>query len=184
VELIGPYLAACVLLLAAGAAKAVRPTDTARAVSVVVPLSLARTTALVRIGAVAEVVVGTVALVHPSPLSAALVAASFTSFAAFVAVVLARGGPLASCGCFGRPDTPATRLHAVVNALLAGSAVAVAATVPSGWLPSVLAHQPWRGVPMVLLSLLCAWLVLLALSRLAELGAARRLLGVTRGVTA
>ena len=39
-ELIGPYLAACVLLVAAGAAKAVRPVDTARAVAAVVRLPL------------------------------------------------------------------------------------------------------------------------------------------------
>ena len=183
-ELIGPYLAACLLLLAAGAAKAVRPADTARAVSAVVPMTLATTQVLVRTGAVVEAVVGAVALVHPSAVAASLVAASYAAFAVFVSVVLARGGPLATCGCFGKPDTPATRLHVVVNALLAASSAAVAATVPSGWLPTVLAHQPWRGIPVVLLSVLCAWLVFLALSRLAELGAARRLLGVTRGAGA
>jgi len=183
VELIGPYLAACLLLMAAGTAKAVRPTDTARAVAAVVPLALAPTRALVRAGAVAKAVIGAVALVHPSPVAAALVAASFSGFAAFVTVVLARGGPLASCGCFGRPDTPATKLHVVVNVLLAASAAAVAATVAPAWLPTVVRDQPWRGVPVVLLSALCAWLVYLAFSRLAELGAARRLLGVTRGTT-
>lgn len=180
-ELIGPYLAACLLLIVAGVAKSVHPTDTARAVAAVVPLTLAPTRALVRVGAAAEAVVGTVGLIRPSPLTAALVAASFAGFALFVSVVLARGGPLASCGCFGKPDTPATRLHVVVNAALAVAAVAVAATVHAGWLSVVLTHQPWRGIPLVLLSLLCAWLVFLALSRLAELGAARGLLGVTRG---
>jgi hypothetical protein len=69
----------------------------------------------------------------------------------------------------------------VVNLVLAGSAVVVAATVTAGWLPSLLDHQPWHGVPVALLSLLCGWLTILALSRLADLGAARRLLGVTRG---
>ena len=183
-ELIGPYLAACLLLVFAGAAKAVRPTDTARAVSVVVPMALAAIRPLVRAGAVAEAAVGTVALAYPSPVTAGLVGLSYLGLAGFVAVVLARGGPLATCGCFGKPDAPSTRLHVVVNFALAGSAAAVAATVNPGWLPALLAGQPWYGVPLVLLSLLCAWLAFLALSLLAELGATRRILGVTRGPTA
>jgi uncharacterized protein YjeT (DUF2065 family) len=184
VELIGPYLAACLLLVVAGVAKAVRPTDTVRAVAAVVPMALAAIRPLVRTGAVAEAAVGTVALAHPSPVTAGLVALSYLGLASFVAVVLARGGPLATCGCFGKPDTPATRLHVVVNFALAGSAATVAATVNPGWLPALLAAQPWHGVPLVLLSLLCAWLSFLALSRLAELSAARRMLGVTRGPAA
>jgi uncharacterized protein YjeT (DUF2065 family) len=150
VELIGPYLAACLLLAVAGVGKAMRPADTARAVAAVMPMPLGAIRTLVRTGA----------------------------------VVLARGGPLASCGCFGRPDTPATRLHVIVNIALAASSAAVAATVNPGWLPTILAAQPWHGVPLVLLSLLCAWLSFLVLSRLAELGAVRRMLGVTRGTGA
>lgn len=180
-ELIGPYLAACLLLAVAGAAKAREPTDTARAVSAVVPVPLATARVLVRTGALAEAVVGVAALVRPSPVTAGLVALSYSCFAVFVVVVLARGGPLASCGCFGKPDTPATRVHVVVDLCLAGSALAVAASVPSGWLLPLLGVLPWHGVPLVLLSLLCAWLAFLAMSRLAELGAARRLLGITRG---
>ena len=180
-ELMGLYLAAALLLALAGAAKTVRPMDTARAVAAVVPVPLTMSRTLVRIGALAEAAVGTAAVAHPSPVTAELVAVSYLGFAAFVTVVLARGGALASCGCFGKPDTPATRLHVVVNLVLAGSAVAVAATVTPGWLPAVLELQPWHGVPLALLSVLCAWLAFLALSRLAELAAARQLLGVTRG---
>jgi len=177
----GPYLAACLLLAVAGVAKALRPTDTARAMTAVVPMTLAIIRPLVRAGAVVEAVVGTVALIHPSPITAGLVVLSYLAFSGVVVVVLARGGPLATCGCFGRPDTPATRLHLLVNLSLAASAMVVAVTVNPGWLPMLLTGQPWRGVPLVLLSLLCAWLAFLALSRLAELGAARRMLGVTRG---
>lgn len=180
-ELIGPYLAGCLLLAVAGTAKAFRPMDTARAVTAVVPLPLVAVHALVRVGALAEAVVGTAGFVHPSPVTAGLVALSYLGFTAFVAVVLARGGPLASCGCFGKPDTPATRVHVVVDLILAGSAMAMAAYGTAGWLPALLGRQPWHGAPLVLLSLLCAWLAFLALSRLPELGAARRLLGVTRG---
>jgi uncharacterized protein YjeT (DUF2065 family) len=184
VELIGPYLAACLLLAVAGVGKAMRPADTARAVAAVMPMPLGAIRTLVRTGAVVEAGVGTGALAHPSPVTAGLVALSYLGLAGFVAVVLARGGPLASCGCFGRPDTPATRLHVIVNIALAASSAAVAATVNPGWLPTILAAQPWHGVPLVLLSLLCAWLSFLVLSRLAELGAVRRMLGVTRGTGA
>ena len=183
-ELIGPYLAACALLVVAGVAKAVRPGDTARAVVATVPMPPRAGRLLVRTGAAVEAVVGTAGLVHPSPWTAGLVACSYLGFAAFVAVVLTRGGPLASCGCFGKPDTPATRLHVVVDLALAGSAVAVAGGVPAQWTPTLLAHQPGHGVPLVLMSGLAAWLAFLALGRLAELGAARRLLGITRGPVA
>ncbi len=182
-ELIGPYLAACVLLVVAGVAKAVRPGDTARALAALIPLPLAVLAPLVRVGAAVEALVGAAGLVRPSPWSAGLVTVSYLVFAAFVTVVLVRGGPLASCGCFGTPDTPATRLHVVVVLALAGSATAVAAAVPTQWLPTLLAAQPWHGAPLVPASLLCAGLAYLALGRLAEVGAARRLLGITRGPT-
>jgi len=184
VELIGPYLVACVLLVAAGASKAVRPGDTARAVADTVPLPLAVLAPAVRVGAGVEALVGLSGLAYPSTVTAGLVAVSYLAFAGFVTVVLVRGGPLASCGCFGRPDTPATRLHVVADLVLAVSAVTVAATVTAQGLGSLLAAQPWHGVPLALASLLGAWLAVLALGRLAEVGAARRLLGITRGSTA
>ena len=180
-ELIGPYLAACALLVVAGTAKSVHPGDTARAVVATVPVPAAVARVLVRTGAAVEAVIGTAGLVHPAPWTAGLVACSYLVFAVFVTVVLARGGPLASCGCFGTPDTPATRLHVAVNLVLAVSAAVVAVDVPAQWLPSLLAHQPGHGVPLVLISGLAAWMAFLALGRLAELGVARRLLGITRG---
>lgn len=180
-ELIGPYLVACLLLVGAGLAKAVRPGDTARAVADTVPLPVALLAPAVRAGAAVEAGIGLCGLAHPAAWTAGLVALSYTGFAAFVLVVLVRGGPLASCGCFGTPDTPATRLHVVVDLFLAAAALAVAVADPSRWLPSILATQPWGGVPLAMVSILAAWLAVLALGRLAALGAARRLLGVTRG---
>jgi hypothetical protein len=177
----GPYLAACVLLLAAGVGKVVRPMDTARAVADVLPVPLRAARPVVRAGAAAEALLGAAALAHPSPVAAGLVAASYAGFAGFVTLARARGGPLATCGCFGTPDTPATRTHVVVTLAFAVSAAVVTASGLSGWLPTLLAGQPWHGVPLVLLGLLCAWLAYLAMGRLAELGAARRLLGITRG---
>jgi len=177
----GPYLVACTLLMVAGVAKALRPADTARAVSAVIPVRLAVAAPLVRIGAATEGVLGTVGLLHPSAWAASAVAASYLLFAGFVVVVLTRGGPLASCGCFGTPDTPATRLHVVVDLVLAAAALVVAVRVPAGWLPALLAAQPWHGVPLVMASVLGAWVAALAMTRLAVLGAVRRQVGITRG---
>ena len=180
-ELTGPYLAACVLLVIAGAAKAARPGDTARAVAVTMKLRPTLVRPVVRSGAAVEVLIGLAGMARPSPLTAGLIAGSYLGFAVFVGVTLARDGPLASCGCFGTPDTPATRTHVIVDLVLAASALTVALKVPAEWLPRLLAGQTWSGVPLVVLSLLCAVLAILTMTRLSQLGAARRSLGITRG---
>jgi hypothetical protein len=179
VELIGLYLVGCGLLVAAGTAKAIHPDDTARALAALVPLGLRPLRRLVRAGAAAEAALGVTALVLPRPWSAGLVALSFTAFAVFVASARRAGGAVASCGCFGTPDTPATLAHVTVNAALAGAAAVVAGTAPSGTLVSILSDQPLLGVPLVVASALCAWLVYLVVSVLASLQAARTLTGVT-----
>lgn len=179
-ELIGPYLAGCVLLIVAGAIKAVRPGDTARAVAVTLRLAPGLLRPIVRSVAIVETLVGIAALARPSLLTAGSVAASYLGFAVFVSVTMVRGGPLASCGCFATPDTPATRTHVIVDLVFALSAFGVALTAPGDWLPRLLAGQPWSGVPLVGISLLSAGLAYLAMTRLAELGAARRSLGIVR----
>jgi hypothetical protein len=181
VELIGLYLVGCGLLVAAGTAKAIHPEDTSRALAVTVPLGLRSLRGLVRGGAVAEAGLGVAALVLPRPWSATLVALSFSGFAVFVAYARRVGGAVASCGCFGTPDTPATRAHVVVNAALATAAAVVAWAAPSGSLVSILSRQPGHGVPLVAASALCAWLAYLVVSVLASLEAARALTGITHG---
>ncbi len=191
-ELIGLYLIACVLLVAAGVAKSIRPTDTARALTAIVPMPLGRMRALVRIGSLAEAALGALALALPRPGPAGLVAASYAAFAVVVLVARSRGGAIASCGCFGTPDTPATLLHVVVDLVLAGAAVAVAAAAAAsgaastaaadrsaGTIASILSRQPLHGVPLILVSALGAWLTYLAISVMAELQGARRLTAVT-----
>lgn len=182
-ELIGPYLIACTLLVVAGWSKAARPLDTARALATLVPVRPARLVALVRLGSVAEAALGSVALVVPRPITALAVAVSYAAFAALVGVVRARGGAMASCGCFGTPDTPATTLHVVIDAGLALAAAAVAVSGPSGTVVSILAHQPLYGLPLVAASALGARLCYLAVVVLADLQAARRLTGVTFGAS-
>jgi hypothetical protein len=178
-ELIGMYFVACGLLAAAGVAKAFRPTDTARALTSIVPLPLARMRVAIRCGAVAEAILGVVALLVPRTVTAGLVGLSYVAFAGVVAYARSTGGAIASCGCFGKPDTPATMVHLVINVGLAASAFAVAAARPVGSLASVLSAQPGKGIPLVIASSLCAWLVYLAISVLAEVTAARRLTAVT-----
>lgn len=122
-----PYLAGGLLLVAAGVAKAVEPLSLVRALRaaglrVRAPL-LAR---WVRLVAAAEAVLGVIAVVHPTPVVAALVALSYAGFTAFVLRALRSGSPLASCGCFGKTDTPPTPGHAAVTAVVAVSAVLVA----------------------------------------------------------
>jgi hypothetical protein len=176
VELIGPYLAACALLVVAGVAKAARPDDTARAAVHVFGGTVGRWRWVVRAGAAAEVIVGAAALVVVGPALAGTVAASYVAFAGFVVLARRRGGPLASCGCFGRPDTPPTVLHAFVDAGLAVAAVWVAAAAPDGWtVPLVVDHGPWLGIPLLIASAACAFVAVLALSTYGRLVTARRL---------
>lgn len=177
-ELIGPYLIAAGLLVVAGVAKAARPDDTARAMSALLPgsQSLRLFRWIVRTGALAEAALGAVAVAFPRPSTAMLVALSYLCFFGVVAYARWRGGPLATCGCFGRPDTPPTVLHLVIDFALAAAAVAVAVGSPhDGTLVTQLAHQPWTGVPLLFVSTVGLWLTALALSALAALTGARRL---------
>lgn len=183
-ELIGLYLIAAGLLVAAGAGKAARPDDTARAMAALLPgapsFRLLRWS--VRMGALAEAALGVLAVVFPRPATAALVALSYLCFFGVVAFARWRGGPLATCGCFGRPDTPPTALHLVVDLALAGAALAVAASASGhGTLATLLAHQPGAGFPLLFVSAVGVWLTAMALSALAALAGARRLV---RPVTA
>jgi Methylamine utilisation protein MauE len=179
VELIGLYLVACVLLVAAGTAKAIRPADTARAFSAVVSLPPGVIRMAIRIGAVAEAALGAYALLYPRALSAGLVALSYAVFAVVVAYARARGGAIASCGCFGTPDTPATWLHVIVNLGLSAAAGFVAVAQPTGSMVSILSVQPLEGVPLIAASALAAWLTYLVISVLAALSAVRRLTAVS-----
>jgi len=188
VELIGPYLIGCVLLIGAGASKAARPDDTARAFLPMVPTRLRpvlpfRTLRiLIRLLAAVEGALGAVALLWPRPLTAALVGASYFAFAALIWYARSQGGALASCGCFGTADTPATSLHAAIDVVIGGAAVATAIASPtSGWLMTVLAAQPLHGLPLVALTAVGAGVTYLTLSGLARLHAVRLTLVASEG---
>ena len=116
------------------------------------------------------------AVLEPRPLTAGLVALSYLAFSAVVAYAWHRGGPLATCGCFGRADTPPTTVHLLLDLVLAASAAAFALSAPHhGTILSVMAHQPWSGVPLLFAAGVGASITFLALSPLAQLEGARRL---------
>ena len=103
-ELIGLYLIAAGLLVAAGVAKAARPDDTARAMAALLPAPCrsACCAALVRTGALAEAALGVRRPGVPAP--------GHRGARRLLSLLLRRGGrgrwrggPLATCGCFGDP---------------------------------------------------------------------------------
>jgi hypothetical protein len=155
----GPYLAGCLLMVLAGYTKAARPDDTARALSQLLsrPPNLRTASRIVRLVALLETSVALSALLLPgTPVPPLLVGASFAGFTAIVAMARAKGGVLASCGCFGKADTPPTVLHMLVTSVIGASAitVAVSATTASSsgartTLWANLSPQPWHGVPLL-----------------------------------
>jgi hypothetical protein len=162
-SLAGPFVAFALLLILAGVAKAARPLPTVRALQSV---KLPGSKAAVRTLGAGEAVLAVVALVTSggaSSVSAALVAISYASFAAFVFYARARGGTISSCGCFGKADSPPTAAHIVVNL----AAAAIAATVairPARSALVELAHSPGAGVPLTALILVTTGLAYLALA--------------------
>jgi hypothetical protein len=161
----GPFAIAAALLVLAGAPKIVRPRDTVNALRAA---GIPAPNVFVRIVAFAELAIGVDALVNGNRASAVFVALSYTAFTVFVVVALRRSTPLASCGCFGRDDTPPSWIHVAVDAGAVVAAVAVAAE-PGVGLPAVVRDQPLAGVPFLLLLVCGTFLAYLALSALPRL---------------
>lgn len=160
--LAGPAAAAALLLVAGGAPKAWAPGDTARALR---GLRLPVTPLVVRALGVAEAASGGAFLVSPGRATAAVIAAWYAVFAAVVALALRSDRPLATCGCFGRAETPPTVAHLllVVAASVTTAAFALAPAT------SLLAGQPALGLPFIAFTALTAWFGYLMMSRLAAL---------------
>ncbi|MCW2584631.1 MAG: hypothetical protein JWN55_147 [Frankiales bacterium] len=108
----GPFYAASALLVVAGAQKVVDPAPLVRAAKSV-RLRVPRHA--VRLLALAEAGLGVAALALGTRATAIAVALSYAAFTAFVLLARARGGVLASCGCFGKSDLPPTRTHALLT---------------------------------------------------------------------
>jgi hypothetical protein len=169
----GPMAIAALLLLAGGAAKARAPGDTARALRAVgVPAG----PRIVRAGAVLEIAVGVGALVAASPVPIALVAISYLAFSAFVVQALRVGTTLSSCGCFGKIETPPSRVHIVIDLLIVAMAAVVVVAGTDVSIPTVLRAQPLAGLPFLLLVGVGSGLVFLAFTSLPRTFAAVRAL--------
>jgi uncharacterized membrane protein YphA (DoxX/SURF4 family) len=124
--------AAAVLLLWSGLAKLARPDATATMLEGLFgrPSRTWRTVA--RLAGLTEVTVGAATLVTGSRPACAALAACYLLFTV-VAARLARGARPSPCGCFGRADAPASRIHVVVDAVACAAGVAGTAAPPSGW---------------------------------------------------
>jgi hypothetical protein len=126
----GPFLSISLLVVVAGLMKVSRPKYTVGA------LRAARLPAnhiLVRGLGAGEAIVGIAAVVYGGPLWAVAVAVFYIGFALFVVYGLRSGLPIASCGCFGSPDTPPSVGHVVLNSTAAVVALAVAMAPLGAW---------------------------------------------------
>ncbi|HVA75405.1 MAG TPA: MauE/DoxX family redox-associated membrane protein [Acidimicrobiales bacterium] len=147
-----PFLASTVLLGLAGAAKAMNPDYTARALHVA---GIKAGRWAVRAGAAAEIAVAVAALAVPNPITGALVGASYLAFAIFVGIALRKGWPLSTCGCFGRRDSVPSRSHLALDIGAVLSAAIWVCGRPRG-LSSALSGQPWTGWALLIISALVA----------------------------
>lgn len=169
----GPFAIAAALLVLAGAPKVLRPRATVNALRAA---GIPAPGVLVRAAAFAEVAIGVDALVRGSRPSAVLVACSYALFTGFVVIALHRSTPLASCGCFGRDDTPPSWLHVGIDLAAVVTAVVVALD-PGAGVPDVIRDQPLAGVPFLVLVACGTFLAYEALTALP------RLLALVRGRT-
>jgi hypothetical protein len=161
-DTLGPLMVSSLVLAAAGAAKLVRPNDTARALRV---SGIRATPSFVRAGSVMEFAIASIALLTSAPVAAAALAASYALFAVFMAWALRTGAPIASCGCFGTPDTPPTRTHVVINGLLSvGAAWAAWARPPS--LSQLLTDHTTAAITLLASSATAAALTIMTLTSL------------------
>jgi Methylamine utilisation protein MauE len=161
----GPYLAAAALLVAAGIGKLRNPSAVTPALRA---LRAPDREGLVRLLAVAEILLGAYALVSGRAVAAGAVAVCYGTFAGGLAVLLLRGHKEISCGCFGVEATPVGWLHVAVNVAF-GVACTIAAATDPGRLQSVADLSPAVAVGLVAAVGAIAYSAFLVLSRLSLL---------------
>ena len=144
----GPFLAISALLAVAGATKIVRPKYTVGALRAA---GLPASNSLVRLLGLAEVGTGLAAIWTGASLWAGAIGIFYLGFALFVIYALRSGIPIASCGCFGSPDTPPNVGHVVLDLTATAVALAVAIDPIGSWvgLPGV---EIWTAVAFLLFS--------------------------------
>lgn len=158
----GAFFLISALLLVSGGRKLSDPGPTAGALRA---SGLPSSRLLVYMLGTAEVAVGAGSLIFAGELAGWAVAALYFGFAAFVANALIRNLPIASCGCFGKADTPPTLVHVIVN-VFAVAVATWAAIAPAPPLIDVLRAQPLAGVPYVVFLAAGTYLLFLLLGEL------------------
>jgi len=124
--------AAAVLLLWSGLTKLARPDATAAMLAGLLRRPSRTWDPAARLAGLAEVAVGAAAVVTGGRPACAALAACYLLFTA-VAARLARGERPAPCGCFGRADTPTSRIHVAVDLVACIAAVAGIVAPPGAW---------------------------------------------------
>jgi len=159
----GPFAAACLLLVFAGASKIRRPTGTRPAATA---LGLPDSPGAVRTLGIVELGIAAIGLALGG-IAAVTVAIVYLALAIAAWRLLVRS-PGTACGCLGVSDTPVTATHIVVNfAAMIAALLAAAAGPPLAAVgTSVLAR-----VSFVLLVGCCASLVAMVLDTLPALNA-------------
>jgi hypothetical protein len=139
----GWFFASAALLVVSGAGKLV---DTRPTTGALRAAGLPNGGFVVRGLGLSEIAIGLGNLLWASTLLAWGQAALYGAFALFVVWALSRNIAIASCGCFGKPDTPPTWLHVFINTTAAAGAIYQAVIGPKN-LGAVLADQALAGVP-------------------------------------
>ncbi len=167
---VGPVHALAALLAVAAVAKLRNPSSAAVALG---RAGLPSTFALVRILALAELLVAAAVLLFGGVLAVVALGLLHLGFAAFIVRLLRAAGAKASCGCFGGAEAPAGRLHVVVNtAAAAVAAVSLGGSLPS--LPAVLGDRLSLALPYGAAVAVGAWATGLCLTSLPALVSAQR----------
>ena len=162
--LAGPFYVFALLLIAAGVLKMIDPRATAGALNAA---GLPSRFVLVRVLGGLEIVIGAGAFASGSASFAAALAAAYLTFAVFIVVARMRNLPVASCGCFGKDDTPPSLAHVVLTGV--ASAVGGVLTFdPIGPVVDVVESQPWAGVPFLGATLVATYLTYVILTDLAR----------------
>jgi hypothetical protein len=160
--LAAPSAVAAAILVVAGAAKLKKPLPVTGSLAL---LKLPRSTALVRGLGSLEIAIGIAALSAEPRVTYTILAGVYAAFAVFTAWALKLDKPLASCGCFGDPDTPAAPSHVLLTALAAVTAAAAAASgTPT--LRALLVTEGWRVLPLAIYLGVGVYLAFLAFTAL------------------
>jgi hypothetical protein len=128
-----PFLVASLVLCIAGLAKLRAPATAAAALGV--------RPWMIRALAVGEVALGAVCVIHPTRVTAAVLAAAYGTFAAVAAMLRRRR---VACGCFGDNDLPVSQAHVIASELLGAVAAAAAVASPRG-LPWLVSQPAWTA---------------------------------------